>query len=241
MPDLTRRASQTELMDDLNSSGADLYRALRELDTINYLLGGNYVTLTGIDQLIQDISPAEEIHIADLGCGSGDMLRRIRRRMDKRKRRARFTGIDANPSVVAYAQRHTQDYYGIDYETLDILSPEFSLMKFDIVAASLFFHHFTSQQLIGFFTQLKQQARVGLVINDIHRHWFSYHSIKILTRFFSVSQMVKNDAPLSVLRGFKRNELSEILREAGVVHYRIKWCWAFRWQVVATLDEGFAR
>ena len=235
MPDLTRRATQSERMDDLQSSGEDLFQALRELDTINYLLGGNHVTLAGLDQLIEHVPPPEELHIADLGCGSGDMLKRIRRRMDKRKRHARLTGIDANPSVVAYAGSHTSEGYGISYEPLNILSPEFGLRKFDIVTASLFFHHFTSEELTAFFRQLKNQLRVGFVINDIHRHWFSYHSIKLLTRLFSRSQMVKNDAPLSVLRAFEKNELSEILDRAGIRHYSIKWRWAFRWQVVARI------
>lgn len=237
MPDLTRRATQAERMDDLQSSGGDLYQALRELDTINYLLGGNSVTLTGLDRLIEHIPPPEALDIADLGCGSGDMLKRIRSRMDKRKRSVRLTGIDANPSVIAYAERHTPEAYRIRYEAVNILSPEFRLRKYDIVTASLFFHHFTSEQLTEFLRHLKDQLRVGFVINDIHRHWFSYYSIKLLTRFFSRSEMVRNDAPLSVLRAFEKKELSEILERAGILHYRIAWCWAFRWQIVARISN----
>ena len=44
--------------------------------------------------------------------------------------------------------------------------------------------------------------------------------------------MVKFDAPLSVLRGFSRNEWIEILNQAGIVNYSLKWKWAFRWQIV---------
>ena len=74
---------------------------------------------------------------------------------------------------------------------------------------------------------------MGLVINDIHRHWFSFYAIKILTAIFSKSPMVIHDAPVSVLRAFKREELQRILREAGFEKFVVKWCWAFRWQVVA--------
>jgi hypothetical protein len=45
--------------------------------------------------------------------------------------------------------------------------------------------------------------------------------------------MVKHDAPLSVLRAFTKRELVEILEKAGLIDYRIKWRWAFRWQVIA--------
>jgi hypothetical protein len=44
--------------------------------------------------------------------------------------------------------------------------------------------------------------------------------------------MVKYDAPLSVLRAFSREELSNILRSAGIENFTIKWKWAFRWQVI---------
>jgi hypothetical protein len=73
---------------------------------------------------------------------------------------------------------------------------------------------------------------VGIVVNDLHRHWLAYHAIKILTRLFSKSAMVKYDAPLSVLRGFTRGELADILKKAGIVQYTLKWKWAFRWQII---------
>ncbi len=44
--------------------------------------------------------------------------------------------------------------------------------------------------------------------------------------------MVKYDAPLSVLRAFKKQELIEILNKAGIRDYAIRWQWAFRWQVI---------
>jgi hypothetical protein len=79
---------------------------------------------------------------------------------------------------------------------------------------------------------LKHQVRIGIVINDIHRHWLAYYSIKLLTRLFSKSAMVKFDAPLSVLRAFSRQELSDILHQAGIRHFQLSWKWAFRWQAV---------
>jgi len=232
MPDFSERSSSPERMDDLNISGEDLYQALRELEAINYLLGGNYVTLNGLSRVLEQGDGSKELHIADLGCGSGDMLRLIRRMLEKRKIKAVLTGFDANPNVIKFAEAHTPQTFRIHYESLDIFSEQFKNKTFDILTGTLFFHHFTSDQLIGFFKQLKGQVSTGLIINDIHRHWFSYYSIRWLTKLFSRSPMVKHDAAVSVLRAFKRRELVKILAEAGLVHYRIRWCWAFRWQVI---------
>jgi hypothetical protein len=115
---------------------------------------------------------------------------------------------------------------------MDILSPAFQQSQCDIAVATLFFHHFTDNQLVGILRRLHNQVRLGIVINDLHRHPLAYYAIKLLTKFFSKSTMVKYDAPLSVLRGFSKKELVRILEQAGITHYTIKWKWAFRWQVV---------
>ena len=82
------------------------------------------------------------------------------------------------------------------------------------------------------FQSFKQQARLGIIVNDIHRHPLAYYSIKWLTGLFSKSAMVKFDAPLSVLRAFTRKELEQILLKAEIEHYELSWKWAFRWQLV---------
>jgi hypothetical protein len=44
--------------------------------------------------------------------------------------------------------------------------------------------------------------------------------------------MVKNDAPLSVKRGFLKSEMIEILSSVKYSSFILKWLWAFRWLVV---------
>ncbi|MBT1704221.1 methyltransferase domain-containing protein [Chryseosolibacter indicus] len=235
MPDFSQRSYEEEIMDDLGASGAIIDVTLKELETINLLLGGNYVTVNGVNTLIKNIDRTRKLSIVDLGCGSGDILRLIRKSLNKRQINADLIGVDANPNIIAYAKKHNAKESGIHFEALNIFSEEFKTRQFDIVTATLFFHHFTNDQLISFFAQLKNQVRIGIVINDIHRHWFAYYSIKWLTKLFSKSTMVINDAPLSVMRAFKKVELENILQNAGIKNYKIKWMWAFRWQIIISI------
>ena len=232
MPDFSKRSVDEEIMDDLNCSGEVVNQTLRELETINALLGGNYVTLDGLFQLLEGRDGTRSIAIADLGCGGGDILKLIRKWGNKKKLQLILTGIDANPNITAFAENQTPRSLDISYQPIDIFSDEFKRMKFDVMVGTLFFHHFSSEQLIDFFKVAKQQVSIGIVINDIHRHWFAYYSIKWLTQLFSKSTMVRFDAPLSVLRAFRKNELKEIMKGAGISDYSIKWMWAFRWQVI---------
>jgi 2-polyprenyl-3-methyl-5-hydroxy-6-metoxy-1,4-benzoquinol methylase len=230
MADFKIRSTQAEIMDDLNCSGQVVEQTLEELEFINMWLGGNAVTLGAIKQ---SITPTQNVlKIADLGCGSGEMLRLITQLLRKKNVTLKGVGIDANPTIIYYARKKSLSFPELEFDLLDILSADFQKRQYDIIIATLFFHHFSSKQLIALFKLLKEQASQQIIINDLHRHWLAYYSIKLLTVLFSRSYMVKSDAPISVLRGFTRQELVSILAEAGIKNYKLKWRWAFRWQLV---------
>ncbi len=230
MPDFKSRSNEQELMDDLDSSGKVIVQTLRELEIINKWLGGNNVTLSGLDQLIEP--SVKNISIADLGCGGGDMLKLIAKWGRRKKLNLKLTGIDANASIIEFAKQNCAQYPEISFQTLNIFSDDFKSQNYDIITATLFTHHFEDDQLVVLLNQCRQQAKLGIVINDLHRHWFAYYSIKWLTQLFSKSEMVKNDAAVSVLRSFKKEELEQLIRKAGFKKYSLKWLWAFRWRLV---------
>ena len=230
------RSYQTELMDDLALGGEAMTQTLQELDTINTWLGGNKVVTDALSFLhrLPEGKPffGRTLTVADLGCGGGDLLKVMARWARKRNVTAELTGIDANSYIVDYATANCRDFPEIRFQQQDIFSPAFAQQPYDVMVCSLFCHHFTDEQLVTLFRQMYSQARLGVIINDLHRHPLAYHSIHLLTTLFSKSYLVKNDAKLSVLRAFRKPELQRLLAEAGVQKYRLKWMWAFRWQLV---------
>ena len=226
------RAHEEELMDDLESSGEVIEQTLRELETINKWLGGNGVTTNGLDRVLKAKPKQEKLIIADLGCGGGDILILVAKWARKRGIKVALKGYDANPHIIDYARKNCSDYPEITCHTEDIFSSTFTAYKFDLVLCTLFTHHFKDDQLIKIFAQFKHQSKLGVIINDLHRHWLAFYAIKLLTQLFSKSPMVKFDAPLSVRRAFKRNDLVQIMKSADINHYTLKWMWAFRWQLI---------
>jgi 2-polyprenyl-3-methyl-5-hydroxy-6-metoxy-1,4-benzoquinol methylase len=232
MPDFSKRSDGIEIMDDLNCTGHVLDQTLRELEMINTWLGGNKITIDALANLLHDYPDAADITIVDLGCGGGDMLKIIDAWGKRKNLSLKLIGIDANPYIVNFAKTNLRDYPHIQFQTMNVLSEDFRHQKYDIVVGTLFYHHFANEQLVQIFKHLKYQVRIGFILNDIHRHWLAYYSIKLLTQTFSKSAMVKYDAPLSVLRAFKKEELIQILETVGFKEIFIHWKWAFRWQVI---------
>jgi hypothetical protein len=75
-------------------------------------------------------------------------------------------------------------------------------------------------------------VKKGIIINDLRRNIFALIGIKILTLVFSKSELVRNDAPLSVRKGFTKKELKNILADLAAAGCLIKKKWAFRWLIV---------
>jgi ubiquinone/menaquinone biosynthesis C-methylase UbiE len=228
--DLSYRSEEEEIMDDLSDDSPSLYRALKELDIINHLLGGNAVTLKAIKKIFK-AQPQKNWLIADLGCGSGEMLLKIAKWSRRENISVQLQGFDANPNVIAYAKEHCKDFPEISFYPENIFSESFKNRRFDLLTCTLFLHHFSKDDLVQLLSQFRKQSD-KVIINDLHRHPFAYYSIKWITKFFSRSTMVKNDACLSVWRAFTRKDWEEILNHAEIRKYSLVWRWAFRWRLV---------
>ncbi|WP_235726939.1 methyltransferase domain-containing protein [Hymenobacter siberiensis] len=230
--DFSERAAGPELMDDLTLANDALRQNLDELETINTWLGGYAPVLNALQRLKSRFPTSRPLRLADLGSGGGDTLRHVARWARKNGIAIELTGIDANAFMLEYATAKSREYPEISYRQFDIFSPEFQAQPFDVLTCSLFCHHFTDNELVPLLRQWHQQAGVAVVINDLHRHWLAYHSIKWLTWLLGGSYLVRHDAPLSVARAFRRQNWVDLLARAGITKYELRWRWAFRWQVV---------
>lgn len=231
MPKLQQRSDKPELMDDLTLSGEELRRNLQELEVINNWLGGHNVVLSALNELAPTYKN-RPLRIADIGCGGGDTLQSIARWARSKSIKVELIGVDANDFMVQYARQRCATFTEISISQHDVFSEAFAQQPYDVIVCSLFCHHFTNAQLVRMFRQLHQQAHLAVIINDLHRHWLAYYAIKYITKFFSGSYLVKHDAPLSVWRAFRRQELAQLVQQAGVPYYTLRWKWAFRWQLV---------
>ncbi len=233
MPSFDKRSYTKELLDRDDLPFEDIRLNMQELDTINTYLGGHSVTLKGIKSLVP-VPRNELVKIVEIGCGGGDNLRVIKKWSDRSNQKVQLTGIDINPDCVRFASERRENegirFIHSDYKRMDAFDQP------HIIFSSLFCHHFTNKDLVYMLGWMKERSRKGFFINDLHRHPMAWYSIRLLTGIFSKSYLVKNDAPLSVLRGFTKKELEALLSAAGIKQYTIHWQWAFRWLITCTCN-----
>ncbi len=216
-------------MDDLLMEGEMLRKTLDQIAAINKRLGGNKATINGLHTLLKNKPRRSTVTIIDLGCGSGDMLREVADYGRKNDYLFTLTGIDANEFTVNYARKLSVDYPEIRYIKMNVLGGEFDKLEYDIALATLFLHHFQNEEIENMLGMLMKKVKTGIVINDLHRSRTAYYLFKLVSLFIS-NPMVKNDGAISVLRGFKKNELITLDKKLQDTAGSIRWKWAFRYQ-----------
>ena len=226
-----QRSHETELMDDFSIVGAELERTLDELRLVNVYLGGLSAVLAVLGpELVKN--PEHVYRILDIGSGSADIPQGIVRWARRRGIEVEIIATDINTYTCDYARRCVADFPEIKIVMADVFNLPFADDSFDYVHAAMFTHHFTQDECAEILKIMAALATRGLIVNDLHRHPLAYYSIKLLTRLFSRSRLVRNDGPLSVLRSFRPADIEELKRKSGLsLDYR--WRWAFRWLITA--------
>jgi len=155
-------------------------------------------------------------------------------------------GVDLNPVTVGHGRAWLDHVLSptlrrrAHIEIADALALPYPDNSFDVAHAALFLHHFHGAGAVQMLREMSRVARLGIVVNDLHRHRLAYAGIWLLSRLLRMAPMVQHDGPISVLRGFSRSELYSLAQAAGLAHPHVRWHWAFRW-TLSTLPTTPAR
>lgn len=230
VPDLRQRSEAPELMDDLQISGTDLFIALRELRFINIVLGGPLPTLEGVWRLWQAAGKPTHLRLLDVGAGSGETSRLLLRWADWQGIQMTITLLDIHPLTCAVATAEFADEPRVQVQqgNMEHLPPAST----DIVTASLVLHHFPTVALPRIVGTLQAAARLGVVINDLHRHPLAWLGIDLFTRLFSRNRMIRHDARLSVARGFRVADFEALRSTPALRGLRCRWRPMFRYLLI---------
>jgi 2-polyprenyl-3-methyl-5-hydroxy-6-metoxy-1,4-benzoquinol methylase len=224
------RTDKSEIMDDFNLEGENLRDALDKIAKINQLLGGNSLTLLGVKSLLKNASSDTEITIVDVGCGNGDMLRILADYGLKNNLKFKLIGIDANNFTVNHAISLSKKYSNISYRREDIFDKAFAELEYDIVLSTLVLHHFKEDEIIKTLRLFYTNAKLGIVINDLQRSLIAYRLFQALCFVFRLNPLSREDGLISILRGFKKEDLIRFSEKLNFKKYTIEWRWAFRYQ-----------
>lgn len=237
-----RSIDEQELMDDWSVQGDELKDSLRWLTYVNKWLGGYEASHRSIRSLFR---VQKELTIIDVGTGIADYPVKFVKLAEDHGCSLRVRAMDANEHALSYAADYVDDQLPpylrgrITLESADAIEFPYETDSIDIVHAASFLHHFDDAAAVSLLREFQRVARLGVIINDLHRHALAYYGIKTIGVVTGAPRMFKHDGQLSVRRGFTRDEMSDLAVQAGLDAYEITWKWAFRW-VLSSFRAGRA-
>ena len=166
---------------------------------------------------------SKTLKILDVGFGDGDMLRRIAHWADRRGVSVELVGVDLNPRSETAARAHGG---AIRYVTGDYA--DLAGEPWDVIVSSLVAHHMTHAQLIAFLRFMEVHAKIGWLVNDLHRHRFAHLGFPLLATLARWHPMVRHDGTLSIARSYRPDEWPPILAEAGIADAVVRRVFPFR-------------
>jgi 2-polyprenyl-3-methyl-5-hydroxy-6-metoxy-1,4-benzoquinol methylase len=224
------RSQQIEVMDSLDYYGPEMKNLLRDLKMVNKWLGGNNITIDGIQKLMKNRSKTVKITIVDLGCGDGELLRKCADFGSRNNYIFEFIGLDFNENILQFAKKQSIDYPNIKFLKVDVFSEENLIPNCDIALCTLFLHHFSNEKIEQLLKKLTQKVSIGLIINDLQRSKQAFNLFNIASQLLLKTKTARHDGLVSVARGFKQKELEIISTKIPNQQSEIHWRWAYRYQ-----------
>jgi SAM-dependent methyltransferase len=213
--DFTHRTEPSQLAEwmDEPCSYEDFRACLVDLAHCNTFTLAARPTLHFLDLALSAQPVNAPLRVLDVGCGGGDMLRRIERWARSRNVAVELTGIDLNP----YAGRAAAEFTPPGSEIRWLTGDAYSYTEpVDVVLSSLFTHHLETPEVVRFLAWSEATARRGWFVNDLCREPVPYHLFQLLAGALRWHRFVRHDGPVSFRRAFREADWEQMLAQAVV-------------------------
>ncbi|CAN5470655.1 hypothetical protein BH10ACI1_BH10ACI1_12920 [soil metagenome] len=221
------RSKKLERIDTGDYTSEEYERFLREIGFINRNLGDNRTLKKTLLREISQNNP-QDFSVLDVGAGSGELLRTIVKYARRTNRKAQLFGLELNERSAKSIMEKSINFSEIRSVRADVLNLPFADKSFDYTICSLFTHHFLDENVIKILKEINRVSRRNIFVMDLHRHPLAYFFYRIFCKVFRISQLVRHDGSLSILRSFKPNELRDLAQKAGIENISVERYFPFR-------------
>ncbi len=223
-PDLSRRSTESEWLDDAELNPNELEHVLRDLARFNGTMLGRWLVLSWLRRALNNVPKDKPLTVVDVGCGYGDLLRAIRHWSLRRGLRLKLFGLDVSQETARIARAATDIADRIDYwaDNIFYFRPAAPV---DIVVSSLLTHHLSDQSIVEFLRWMEDTARKGWLIYDLQRHPIPYYFIGAAGAALRLHPMVTHDGRISVARSLTRKEWQARLAAACIPQDEVELRW----------------
>lgn len=199
---------------DLPHSDVDptlVERALRDVAQANAWFGGTRAVLACLGPVFR--TRRRWMTLLDVGTKAGDIPERARVFAARRDVALETMGLEHTVPIASRAARMTDQVHA-----RDALALPFKDQSIDIVICSHVLHHFDDAEAVVLLREMDRVARSLVIVADLRRSWLAVVGMWLASFPLGFHPVSRHDGVRSVLRGYRRRELSALVtRATGVV------------------------
>lgn len=199
------RSVQPETLDHLVENDPRAIRSRADLRRINRVMGTRGIVLRALRNAV-----AAPRRIIELGAGDGTLMLGLARQLAAQWPAVQLTLLDRQHLVTARTIDALRDLgWQVEILTVDVqawLTQPAPHLRYDLVMANLFIHHFDDAQLTPMLAAIAARTNVFFACEP-RRAWLPL-SGSHLVAFLGANAVTREDAVLSVRAGFAGDELS---------------------------------
>lgn len=226
--DLSARRPALEEMDRPDIAPDALERALRALVRMNTVSLGDNFFWPSLRTLAQARAGAAPLKVLDVGCGAGDMSRRLETRAERENLSMIVDGCDMNAIAIDLARREG-DVAGTRgrFFVCDVLQEPIP-SGYDAIICSLFLHHLDTEDGGRVLRAMADATTSLLLVSDLVRSRVGLALVYLATRGLTRSPIVHRDGVTSLLAAYTIAEVRELATRSGLQGARVSRHWPER-------------
>lgn len=183
-------------------------RSLGDVARANALFGGTRAVLSEMQRAVRGVSE-RALTLLDVGTGLGDIPARA---LAWGRRRGLY--LEAYGVEPAAVLAHAASGAGLTMVRADARRLPFGDRSVDIVMCSQLLHHFDRPGSIALLRELDRIATHRVIVSDLRRSWLAVAGIWAASFPLHFHPISRHDGVVSVLRGFTRRELADLVAAA---------------------------
>jgi ubiquinone/menaquinone biosynthesis C-methylase UbiE len=203
--------NREELLDAGRASRAQIRESLRDLRRINALLGNSKLVVNETIALLEKRG-LRRATILDVGTGSADLPLHLLCAARARNMDLEIIALDCKAVHLQIAREY------LDREPIEVKARVLLLggdafrlplenASVDLVASSLFLHHFRAPQIEMLLNEFSRVSKIGWLMNDLVRHYAPLVFFKMTWPIFAHSHLTRHDGVASFRRGYTVAEM----------------------------------
>ena len=233
----SQRSCQLEHLDKGDYSPEEYERCISELQLVNQWLGDARALKNTLFREIEK-EALRSFSLLDVGAGSGELLRVAAHWARQTGRFIRAVGLELNERSAQATLEGSPGFNEISAVRGDAFQLPFTDRQFDYVICSLFTHHFVERQIVDILREMSRVATRRIFVIDLHRHALAYYFYTTVGKLFLHNRLIREDGALSILRGFKKDELFSLGECAGLENVSVARYFPYRLVLSANAGPG---